>query len=119
LGVVLGGYLVNRGATAEEPKVAGTATPELAPEKECLEAIGLAKDLLATLKLKPSDYKLIVMKNLVVRGNEYKGPQYWDITFKSRSVIPDKADECVGAGGEIFIDVDLSARKATLRGYGE
>jgi hypothetical protein len=89
------------------------------PDKECGEAVALANALLATLKVKPADYKLIVAKNLVVRGKEFKGPHIWDLTYKLRSLLPDQTDGIVGAGGEVFIDVDLATKKATLRGYGE
>jgi hypothetical protein len=47
------------------------------------------------------------------------GPHAWRVTFKLRRLIPDTNDVEIGAGGEWFVDVDLSSGSARLAGLGE
>ena len=89
----------------------------VSPSKDCEIAISLAEELLSTLN-DPNNYKLIRVENLYLPMRGYLGPHLWHLTFKSRELIP-KDKEPVGAGGEVFIQVDMNTRKAKLLGYGE
>jgi len=51
-------------------------------------------------------FKLIGVTN-VLKGAPPNGPSVWDVTFKPTSLIPASASEEVGAGGEIFVRIDL------------
>ena len=55
----------------------------------------------------------------MMAGREYRGPAYWRLTFKRRDLIPKDATSELGAGGEIFVDVDLDANVAKIAGRGE
>ena len=87
--------------------------------QECEEAIALAEEFLPAAGVRAEAYKLITAENMSTRGGDYRGPQYWHLTFKLRELIPDDLEVPVGAGGEIFIEVDLTNRKTSLAGYGE
>jgi len=87
--------------------------------RECEEAISLAEAMLPTIDIKPEDYKLIEAKNLRDAAGVYRGPQFWHLTFKARYLIPSTPKGMLGAGGEIFVAVDLTERRAWVTGYGE
>jgi hypothetical protein len=87
------------------------------PADDCREAITLGVARLIEMKIDPTLYKLVNARNLIVNPS-FAGPQLWQLTFKLRTLIPKAPDSEVGAGGEAFIEVDLSRRKAELR-YGE
>ena len=87
--------------------------------QECKEAIILAEEILPTIRVRVEDYKLITAENMSTRNGDYKGPQYWHLTFKLRDLIQDKPELPIGAGGEIFVEIDLNDRRASLAGYGE
>ena len=55
----------------------------------------------------------------MVAGAEYRGPSFWRLTFKRRDLIPADADSEIGAGGQIFVDVDTKTGIATITGFGE
>jgi hypothetical protein len=88
------------------------------PGKDCQEASSLATTLLTDRGIDLAQYKLISAENLI-RGDDYAGPHLWRLTFKLKGLIPATSDAPVGKGGELFVLVDLSARKARLIGYGE
>jgi len=88
------------------------------PARECLEAVRLGVQFLAEQGGDVEQLKLISVSNLI-KGPDYAGPQVWMLIFKSRALIPADDQAAVGAGGEIFVNVDLSARMARLQGYGE
>jgi len=85
--------------------------------EEYKAAIRIAEKLLPELKLKRDDYKIITIENMVISGDKYEGPNIWKITFKSKTLF--RNDDMMGKGGEIFIKVNLEAKKASLIGYGE
>jgi len=55
----------------------------------------------------------------MMAGSAYRGPAYWRVTFKRRDLIPKDAASELGAGGEIFVDVDLATSVAKISGHGE
>ena len=87
--------------------------------QECKEAIILAEEFLPTIGVRVEDYKLITVENMSTRNGDYRGPQYWHLTFKLRGLVPDNPELPIGAGGEIFVEIDLTDRRALLAGYGE
>jgi hypothetical protein len=81
--------------------------------------ITLADELFPELELQRDNYKLIKIENLIVKGEKYLGPYIWHLTYKQKNLIHEDENEEIGAGGEVFIEVNLNIRKAKLLGYGE
>lgn len=90
-----------------------------APSVELEEAAALANAFLPTLDRNPKELKLVKAENLVFRGPSLLGPSIWRFTYKERSLIPKDGRALLGAGGELFIEVDLDKKKATFLGVGE
>jgi hypothetical protein len=88
------------------------------PARECQAAMSLGIALLTTRNMDPTQYKLVLAEN-VIKGPAYAGPHIWQLTFKLKRLIPETIDSKIGAGGELFVEVDLSTHKAKLLGYGE
>jgi hypothetical protein len=91
------------------------------PTADCRQALALAGALLPSLPDLPADpshYKLVVAEN-VLAGAAHGGPHLWRLTFKLRELLPHNGDSAIGAGVEIFVEVDLAAQRARLAGYGE
>jgi hypothetical protein len=84
---------------------------------EANRAVELAEKAIAA-KTPVAGYQLTAAINMFA-GNEYRGPSFWRLTFKKRDLIPADADSELGAGGQIFVDVDLKANVATITGFGE
>lgn len=80
--------------------------------RECEEAVSLAEAMLPTIDIKPEDYKLVAAENLRDAAGVYRGPQFWRLTFKARHLIPHTHEGILGAGGEIFVEADLTERRA-------
>ncbi len=89
------------------------------PSKELEDAVALCANALKEAGCEPSEYRVIEARNLVVKGGQYKGPQYWKLTFKLRSLIPGTENGIIGVGGEIFVEADTEKRCARITGYGE
>jgi hypothetical protein len=85
---------------------------------ELNRAIALAEQTLTASGASPAELKLTSAVNMTA-GREYRGPAYWRVTFKRRDLIPKDSSSELGAGGEIFIDVDLDANLAKIAGRGE
>jgi len=100
------------------PNFGSVFASEATPSEECQQAIDIANQFLPTLNLNPADYQLIKVENLVVTGDHYLAPQIWRLTYKLRDLIPEDGGE-IGAGGEVFIQVDISTGVARLQGFGE
>ena len=100
------------------PNFGSVFASEATPSEECQQAIDIANQFLPTLNLNPADYQLIKVENLVVTGDHYLAPQIWRLTYKLRDLIPEDGGE-IGAGGEVFIQVDISSGVARLQGFGE
>ena len=86
---------------------------------EYLKVIELADNLFPTIEIERQEYKLISINNLVIKGSDYQGPHIWHLTYKLKSIIPDDENSIIGAGGEIFIEINLIENKAKLLGFGE
>lgn len=86
---------------------------------ECEEAVALAEAMLPTIGKMPQDYKLVAAGNLRSHAGAYRGPHFWHLTFKLRKLIPSSSEGILGAGGEIFVEVDLAEKRAWVTGYGE
>ena len=84
---------------------------------EVNRAVEIAEKAIAA-KTPVAEYQLTSAINMVA-GNEYRGPAFWRLTFKRRELIPADADGELGAGGQIFVDVDTKAGAATITGFGE
>ena len=90
------------------------------PSRECKMTISIAEVFLQSLGIKSADYKLIQIENYVIRGEKNNMNLYkWRIAFKSRDMIPLDENGILGAGGEIFIEVDLKTQQAKFLGTGE
>lgn len=46
-------------------------------------------------------------------------PGRWRLTYKPRRLVPGTAEQEIGAGGEVFVEVDLSTGDARVAGRGE
>ena len=84
------------------------------PGRDCQEATVLGVGALVALGEEPALYKLISADNLM-----FAGIGVWRLTFKLKELIPETADSEIGAGGELFVEADLSTQKAELVGRGE
>jgi hypothetical protein len=84
---------------------------------ELNRAVELAEKAIAA-KTPVAGYQLTSAINMVA-GREYRGPAFWRLTFKRRDLIPPDAESELGAGGEIFVDVDTKTNLATVTGFGE
>lgn len=82
---------------------------------ELRDAVGIAVDAVNEQSRYPADhYTLVSARQMVI-----KGKYVWRVTFKPARLLPkDPSGEMIGAGGEIFVNVDLETRKPELR-YGE
>ena len=86
-----------------------------AATKDCLKAITVVTEVLRIQEIDFSDYKLISIENLVPSTS----PDTWRLTFKLRTLIPKTSQSKLGAGGEIYVQVDTGRKTAELLGYGE
>lgn len=79
------------------------------------DAVAIAVSALHDQSRYPAnDYTLTSAQQIVV-----KGKYVWRITFKPTRLLPgDPSKDAIGAGGEIFVNVDLSTKKPEFR-YGE
>jgi hypothetical protein len=79
------------------------------------DAVAIAQAALVEQSRYPADdYTLVSARQLPIKG------QYiWRVTFKPTELLPkDPSKEAIGAGGEIFVNVDLDTRKPEIK-YGE
>jgi hypothetical protein len=88
------------------------------PAEEVLAAIELATAFLPTVAPDPSEYQLVAAARLLGESGPGRGGA-WRLTFKRRQLIPSEAETEIGAGGEVFVEVDLASQAALLIGYGE
>ncbi|MCA2218930.1 hypothetical protein [Jidongwangia harbinensis] len=81
---------------------------ELSTATALTEAIALAERSFPPDD-RPEDYRLI-------QAELQLGSQVWRLTFKRARLLPDSAEDPIGAGGELFFTVDLAGRSATYTG---
>lgn len=98
-----------KGSETINPKTA--SHPETA---DLNEAVSMAVAKLAEVRESPGEYKLVSAQQVVVKGN-----YVWRITFKPVRLLPDDpSSQIIGAGGEVFVNVDLKTEEAVVT-YGE
>jgi hypothetical protein len=98
-----------KGSETIDPKTA--SHPETA---DLNEAISIAVARLADVQKSSGEYKLVSAQQVVVEGK-----YVWRITFKPVKLLPDDpSSQIIGAGGEIFMNVDLKTKEAAVT-YGE
>jgi len=92
---------------------AGWCTSMSTTGTELLQAIKIAEEAIVKKNIKLSEHKIIKAENVLK-----KSPKFWFITFKKKSLIPAAENQIIGAGGEIFVAVDLSKNTVKIT-YGE
>ena len=81
-------------------------------------AIQLGIELLEAKGIETSLYKIVAAENLISR-RYFVGAHVWHLAFKPRRLIPDSSNVEIGAGGEVFVEVDAVTGQAVLLGHGE
>ena len=81
---------------------------------ELYRAVSIAVTKSADVRESRGELKLVSVQQIIVNGK-----YIWRITFKPVSLLPDdpSAQE-IGAGGEIFVNIDLNTEEAIVT-YGE
>jgi hypothetical protein len=80
----------------------------------CEKVADLAWELMQTRFVNFEEYQCIKLNH-----NFLKDISIWQMTFKHISRLPNKPDERIAFGGEVFIEVNLATGKANIIGYGE
>lgn len=87
-------------------------------DRDYRRAIALADRFLSQSNIDPRLYRLV--KAELTTGQEGSASQpVWMLTFKLASLIPQTSEQTMGAGGELFLLVNLATEDVVLRGYGE
>lgn len=94
-------------------------TTTTATDRDCREAVALAEDTLRATGAPVDEYMLVRAENVIVGTDRCPGPRCWTLVFKRRDLIPTEMPAELTAGGEVFVEVDLAAKKAEVTGYGE
>jgi len=92
--------------------------PSHTTSNELEQAVELAERIVVAGGTALDQLKLTSAVNMMA-GSAYRGPAYWRVTFKRRDLIPKDAASELGAGGQIFVDVDLATSVAKISGHGE
>lgn len=87
--------------------------------QEVIKVIQIAEKCLLYNQIDLKRYKLIKAENLYINNSKYIGPNKWYVVFKAKHLIPKDEKDLLGAGGEIFVEVDLKGDQAKILGYGE
>jgi len=88
-----------------------TAKPETS---DMAKAVSIGVATLAKELQSPVEYKLTSVQQIY-----YEGKYIWRITFKPKKLLPaDPSSQPIGAGGEVFINIDLDTKETVVR-YGE
>jgi hypothetical protein len=104
--LVLGGFLVQAGTAKSDASKPDTT--------EMVKAVTLTAAKLQSTVKSPADYKLIKMELTWINGK-----YTWRATYKPINLLPkDPSKEAIGAGGEVFISVDLKTEQTEI-GQGE
>ncbi|HMG24023.1 MAG TPA: hypothetical protein VK607_21960 [Kofleriaceae bacterium] len=86
-----------------------------ASNQEANDAVSLAVGFLPSLSVSPEEYRVFFVENIL--SGEGASPTRWRIGFKRRALVPDQPGGRIGKGGEVYVEVDTSARHAQ-RGKG-
>lgn len=82
--------------------------------KECVAAIEIATSSAELRRIDLTKYKLIAARNLIAEA----GASVWQLTFKPNRLIPPNSGTRIGAGGEVFVQVDTRRKTVEVR-FGE
>ncbi len=85
-------------------------TPDSAAE--CKQALARGEELLHS-EGGADEYVLVAAERRLAQ------PGSWRLTYKPRRLVPERSDEPIGAGGELFAVVDLATGDARVTGRGE
>ncbi|CAN5332002.1 hypothetical protein BH23BAC1_BH23BAC1_17830 [soil metagenome] len=80
----------------------------------CEEIVNLTIELLKANQINDDLYQIVSLLHVF-----HNGTSIWNVILKNKHLIPDSPDQAIGAGGEIFIEVNLATGKAKITGYGE
>lgn len=93
--------------------------PDDSPVVECSAAIKSGLQALTEANIEGGPYKLVAVESLLKGAVPESDPNVWRLTFKAHRLIPPEAGIEIGAGGEIFIEVNLKSGQARLTGRGD
>src|SRR5262249_18731443 len=82
---------------------------------DCLEAIAVGVQVLAAHMPGDGPFKLIGVMNLLKGFGPPSGPSVWELTFKPARLLPQSPAAEVGAGGELFVRIDLTRHDNPVR----
>ena len=109
LGLVL---LLVAGCAGKDPAVSTPRRQTISADLD--RAVAVAISAAQETKHPLGDYRLTSAEQIL-----HQGKSIWRITFKPSRLLPaDPSKELIGAGGEIFVNVDLEKQAAEVR-YGE
>ncbi len=94
-------------------------TKNNATATELNRAVEIAEDIIVKAGELPSEYQLTSATSMLTPKGVYRGPAFWHLTFKRRDLIPADAESEIGAGGMLFVEVDLAIAHGALMGRGE
>lgn len=86
---------------------------------DCARAIQLAEQVLSAGGNEVSRYTLVCAQYTTATTREFAGVMSWRLAFKRRDLLPTGPNEPIGAGGEIFVEINLHDGRAVITGYGE
>jgi hypothetical protein len=81
----------------------------------CADVLALAGRLLAADGVDLAGYKLVLVENLIADACV----DVWRLTFKPLRLLPADAESMIGAGGELFIEVDARHGRINAMTRGE
>jgi len=85
---------------------------------DCARAIQLAEQVLSAGGNQVSRYTLVFAQYTTATTREFVSAMSWHLAFKRRDLLPAGPYEPIGAGGEIFVEVDLHEGRAVITGHG-
>jgi hypothetical protein len=88
-----------------------------APYEDALQAMRLASAALPDLGRRPNDLRVVSAEQML--GGAGGSTARWRIGFKAIDLFPRGGRGKVGAGGELFVEVDLASRDARLARGGD
>jgi hypothetical protein len=83
--------------------------------RECLCAISITLEQFCVKDIDLSKYRLVAVES-VSTGRE---PSLWRLTLKPCSLLPRSSNARIGAGGELFVQVDTARCAISSVTYGE
>lgn len=84
-------------------------------DRDCRRAVTLASRYLSRTRIDPEGYRLVKAELAIGLTDR----PVWMLTFKPASLIPQSMEQVMGAGGELFLRVNLETEEVVLLGYGE